>query len=66
MYRLRGAILAAARRHLLRVLGLIVLADLVIGGLEPRIDNVAHAGGVIAGVGLALIFRWPTTTRLAP
>jgi membrane associated rhomboid family serine protease len=31
------------------VLAVMVAADFAIGGLEPLVDNLAHAGGLVAG-----------------
>ncbi|MEI6084548.1 MAG: rhomboid family intramembrane serine protease [Verrucomicrobiota bacterium] len=55
VYRLRAPAQAGLRRQLLRMLGVLVATDFVIGGLEPRIDNLAHAGGFIAGIGFAVL-----------
>ncbi len=50
MYRLDVPLYARYRRQLLLLLTLMVSVDLSIGGLEPRVDNLAHAGGLAAGV----------------
>ncbi len=54
VYRLRSPVHAAARRRLLTLLAMLVIADLSVGGLEPQVDNLAHAGGFVAG----LLFAW--------
>jgi membrane associated rhomboid family serine protease len=59
VYRLRGAIYARARQRLLLVLAGLAGVDFVVGWLEPQIDNLAHLGGFLAGVALAL--AWPVT-----
>ena len=46
---------AGLRRRLLGLLALAITADLIIGWLEPRVDNLAHLGGLIAGVVLAVL-----------
>jgi membrane associated rhomboid family serine protease len=45
----------ALRRRLLLVLAVMVAADFSIGGLEPQVDNLAHAGGLVAGAMLAVV-----------
>jgi membrane associated rhomboid family serine protease len=55
VYQLRSPVLLAARRRLLLLLGLMLTADLTIGGLEPQVDNLAHAGGFVAGLALAVV-----------
>jgi membrane associated rhomboid family serine protease len=40
---------------LLLVLAVMVAADFSIGGLEPQVDNLAHAGGLVAGAMLAVV-----------
>ena len=57
VYRLRLPMYSAVRRRLLWMLGLMLAADLIIGGLEPHIDNLAHGGGFVAGLLLALALR---------
>ena len=57
VYRLDGPIHAGLRRRLLAFLGVMVAADLTIGWLEPVVDNLAHAGGFIAGVALAFALQ---------
>jgi membrane associated rhomboid family serine protease len=57
LYRLRTPIYAAARRRLLMVLGLMLMVDLTIGGLEPQVDNLAHGAGFVVGLLLALVLR---------
>ena len=63
VYRLDGPMYAALRRRLLLLLALMVAVDLSIGWLEPRIDNLAHAGGFIAGLALAAVLYRPTWTH---
>jgi len=58
VWRLDGPIHATLRRRLLTFLALAVVSDLTIGWLEPLIDNLAHAGGFLAGLGLAAVL-WP-------
>jgi rhomboid protease GluP len=62
VYRLRAPAQRGLRRQMLWLLGLMLVTDLVIGGLETQIDNLAHAGGLVFGVGLALWVR-PTARR---
>jgi membrane associated rhomboid family serine protease len=64
VYRLRSPVLLAARRRLLVILGLMLTVDLTIGGLEPQVDNLAHAGGFVAGLVLALAL-WKRCVRAA-
>jgi membrane associated rhomboid family serine protease len=54
---------AGTRRQTLLMFGLLVSFDFVIGGLEPQIDNVAHVGGLVAGVLVALCFSPKSSTR---
>ena len=53
LYRLRSPLYATVRRRMLLVLAGAVLIDFTIGGLEPQIDNFAHAGGFVVGLLLA-------------
>ncbi|HVM62210.1 MAG TPA: rhomboid family intramembrane serine protease [Verrucomicrobiae bacterium] len=55
VWRLRSPMYFALRRRLLLVLTLMVAADFTIGGLEPRVDNLAHVAGFFAGMALAAI-----------
>ena len=64
VYRLRSPVLLAARRRLLLLLGVMLTADLTIGGLEPQVDNLAHAGGFVAGLVLAVVL-WKRCVRAA-
>jgi rhomboid protease GluP len=64
VYRLRSPMLATARRRLLTLLALLLSADLTVGGLEPQIDNLAHAGGFAAGLALAMLL-WKRCVRAA-
>jgi len=41
------------------MLALMVSADFSIGWLEPQIDNLAHVGGFLAGIALALVMYRP-------
>lgn len=60
VWRLDGPIHATLRRRLLALLALTVTSDLAIGWLEPLVDNVAHAGGFIAGIALTSLLQ-PTS-----
>ncbi len=53
VYRLKEPMYAPMKRRLLLVLALLVAADFTIGWLEPQVDNFAHLGGFLAGLGLA-------------
>ena len=64
VYRLDGPMYAAIRRRLLLLLALMVAVDLSIGWLEPQIDNLAHAGGFVAGIVLAALLYRPLRTHL--
>jgi len=55
VWRLRSPMYFALRRRLLLVLAVMVAADFSIGGLEPQVDNLAHAGGLVAGAMLAVV-----------
>jgi len=55
VWRLQSPIYHTLRRRLLLFLLLMVSVDLSIGWLEPRIDNVAHVGGFLAGILLAMM-----------
>jgi membrane associated rhomboid family serine protease len=55
VYRLRSPMHATARRRLVTLLAMLLAADLTIGGLEPQVDNLAHAGGFVAGLVLAIL-----------
>jgi membrane associated rhomboid family serine protease len=36
-----------------------VVTDFTIGGLEPQVDNLAHVGGFVAGILIAmLLYPW--------
>jgi rhomboid protease GluP len=52
--RVRLPIYTGLRRRLLVLLAVMVAADLTIGWLEPQVDNLAHLGGLVAGVVLGL------------
>jgi len=54
-YQLRSPMYTTVRRRLLPLIALVVTCDLTIGWLEPQIDNLAHAGGFVAGVLLAIV-----------
>ena len=64
VYRLRTPFYAAARRRLLGLLAVMLAADLTVGGLEPQIDNLAHAGGFVVGLVLAVVL-WKRCVRAA-
>jgi membrane associated rhomboid family serine protease len=55
VWRLRSPMYHALRRRLLVVLALMVATDFTIGGLEPQVDNLAHVGGFVAGILIALV-----------
>jgi membrane associated rhomboid family serine protease len=55
VWRLRSPMYFALRRRLLVLLALMVAADFTIGGLEPQVDNLAHIGGFVAGILLAVV-----------
>lgn len=59
VYRLDAPMYASVRRRLLLMLTLMVSADFSIGWLEPQIDNLAHVGGFLAGIALALVLYRP-------
>jgi rhomboid protease GluP len=52
-YRLKSAPYASVRRRLLWLMAAMVAIDLIISGLEPQVDNLAHAGGFMIGLALA-------------
>ena len=64
VWRLRSPLYHALRRRLLVVLALMVATDLTIGGLEPQVDNLAHVGGLVAGILIALVL-YPRRERAA-
>jgi membrane associated rhomboid family serine protease len=47
------------RRRLLLLIALMVVVDLTISGLEPQVDNLAHAGGFVAGILIAALLARP-------
>jgi membrane associated rhomboid family serine protease len=55
VYQLKSPMYATVRRRLLALIALAVASDLTIGWLEPQIDNLAHAGGFVAGLVLAIV-----------
>jgi membrane associated rhomboid family serine protease len=57
LYRLRAPLYASVRRRMLMILAGAVVIDFTIGGLEPQIDNFAHAGGFAVGLLLAVVLR---------
>lgn len=59
VYRLDAPMYMSVRRRLLMLLGLVVAADFAIGGMEPQVDNLAHVGGFVAGIALAMALRGP-------
>ncbi len=56
-YHLNVPIYTDVRKRLLMLITLMVAADLTISGLEPQVDNLAHVGGLVMGVVLALLLR---------
>jgi len=73
IFGLFGILLAATRAHnpvldrrgrsLVGQIGMLILINLVIGFLIPRIDNAAHIGGLVAGLWLGFLLvpgRAPT------
>jgi membrane associated rhomboid family serine protease len=54
VYRLDSPWYASARRRLLTLLLLLAATDFLIGWLEPQVDNLAHVGGFLAGIGMML------------
>ena len=63
VWRLRSPMYHALRRRLLVVLALMVATDFTIGGLEPQVDNLAHVGGFVAGILVAMVlYRQPKQT----
>jgi membrane associated rhomboid family serine protease len=61
-YHLEVPLYASMRRRLLLLIALMVAADLTISGLEPQVDNLAHAGGFVAGLVLSILLS-PRRTR---
>jgi membrane associated rhomboid family serine protease len=60
VWRLRSPMYHTLRRRLLVVLALMVATDFTIGGLEPQVDNLAHVGGFVSGILIALLlYRRP-------
>jgi membrane associated rhomboid family serine protease len=60
VWRLRSPMYHALRRRLLVVLALMVATDFTIGGLEPQVDNLAHVGGFVSGILIAMVlYRQP-------
>ncbi len=60
VWQLRSPMYHTLRRRLLVVLALMVVTDFTIGGLEPQVDNLAHVGGFVAGILIALVlYRRP-------
>jgi rhomboid protease GluP len=55
VWRLRSPMYHVLRRRLLVVLALMIATDFTIGGLEPHVDNLAHVGGFISGILIALL-----------
>jgi membrane associated rhomboid family serine protease len=55
VWQLRSPMYHALRRRLLVVLALMVATDLTIGGLEPQVDNLAHVGGFVSGILIAML-----------
>ena len=61
-YHLDVPIYSDVRKRLILLVALMVAADLTISGLEPQVDNFAHAGGLVVGMVLALLLR-PSSGR---
>ena len=59
VWRLRSPMYFALRRRLLLVLALMIASDFTIGGLEPQVDNLAHMGGLVAGILIASVLSPP-------
>jgi len=59
VWRLRSPMYFALRRRLLLILAIMVACDFTIGGLEPQVDNLAHLGGFVAGILIALLVYPP-------
>jgi membrane associated rhomboid family serine protease len=55
VYRLDGPWYASTRQRLLGLLAALVAVDFAIGWLEPQVDNLAHVGGFLAGIGMMLL-----------
>jgi len=66
VYRLRAPAQAGLRRQMLLMLALMVVTDFVIGSLEPQIDNMAHTGGFVSGILLALLLTPKSSTPRPP
>jgi membrane associated rhomboid family serine protease len=60
--RLRSPMYHTLRRRLLFFLALMVAVDFSIDWLEPKIDSVAHVGGLVAGIVLAAVV-FPRSSR---
>jgi membrane associated rhomboid family serine protease len=54
-WQLRSPLYHTLRRRLLLFLALMVTLDFSIGWLEPRIDDLAHVGGFVAGIMITLL-----------
>ena len=64
VWRLHSPMYHALRRRLLVVLALMVATDFTIGGLEPQVDNLAHVGGFVSGILIAMLL-YPRRDRIA-
>ncbi len=64
VWRLRSPMYFALRRRMLVLLAVVVACDLTIGWLEPQVDNLAHVGGLVAGIALAAVL-YPRQARPA-
>jgi len=62
VWRLRSPMYLALRKRLLFILALMVATDFTIGGLEPHVDNLAHVGGFLSGILIAMVL-WPRQER---
>lgn len=64
VFRLNTPLYDTVRQRLLVLVLSLVACDLVIGALEPQVDNLAHAGGFIAGLALTTLL-WPQRKQAA-
>jgi len=66
LYRLNVPLYAHARSRMLWLLAAMVAADFAIGGFEKVIDNLAHIGGFVAGLVLAILASSVTARCCGP
>lgn len=64
LYRWRSPVTTGLQRRLLAGLALIVGVDVLVGWVEPQIDNIAHVVGALAGATLAWALTPKEWTRL--